>query len=46
MIFSLYEFLYMPGWKGGFNKVQWEVADYKSTENPSITFKYHSKDGV
>lgn len=29
----------------GFNKVLWEVTDYKTTENPSITFKYHSKDG-
>lgn len=35
----------MSGGNKGFNKVLWEVADYKTTENPSITFKYHSKDG-
>lgn len=29
----------------GFDKVIWEVAEYKQGENPSITFKYHSLDG-
>ncbi|KAF5734569.1 putative aldose-1-epimerase [Tripterygium wilfordii] len=29
----------------GFDKVIWEVTDYKKGENPSITFKYHSHDG-
>ncbi|KAL3748829.1 hypothetical protein ACJRO7_009983 [Eucalyptus globulus] len=29
----------------GFDKVIWEVADYKKGENPSITFKCHSHDG-
>ncbi|EEF31898.1 galactose mutarotase [Ricinus communis] len=29
----------------GFDKMIWEVADYKKGENPSITFKYHSHDG-
>lgn len=29
----------------GFDKVVWEVADHKTTQNPSITFKYQSKDG-
>lgn len=29
----------------GFDKVVWEVAEYKKGENPSITFKYRSRDG-
>ncbi|ONK65485.1 uncharacterized protein A4U43_C07F37590 [Asparagus officinalis] len=35
----------LHGGNNGFNKVLWEVTDYKTTENPSITFKHHSKDG-
>ncbi|KAL6494935.1 hypothetical protein OROGR_030854 [Orobanche gracilis] len=29
----------------GFDKVIWEVAEYKQGDTPSITFKYHSLDG-
>ncbi|KAI9173624.1 hypothetical protein LWI28_003987 [Acer negundo] len=29
----------------GFDKMIWQVAEYKKGENPSITFKYHSHDG-
>lgn len=35
----------LHGGHKGFDKVIWEVADYKKGENPSITFKYHSRDG-
>ncbi|KAK3440712.1 hypothetical protein EUGRSUZ_B00995 [Eucalyptus grandis] len=35
----------LHGGHKGFDKVIWEVADYKKGENPSITFKYHSHDG-
>lgn len=29
----------------GFDKTIWEVAEYNEGHNPSITFKYYSKDG-
>ncbi|KAL6658040.1 hypothetical protein ACP70R_004287 [Stipagrostis hirtigluma subsp. patula] len=29
----------------GFDKVIWEVAEHTKGDNPSITFKYYSKDG-
>ena len=29
----------------GFDKVVWDMVEYKNGEIPSITFKYHSKDG-
>lgn len=29
----------------GFDKTIWEVAEYNKGDNPSITFKYYSKDG-
>ncbi|KAL5817857.1 hypothetical protein ACOSQ3_026235 [Xanthoceras sorbifolium] len=29
----------------GFDKMIWQVAEYKKGENPSIAFKYHSRDG-
>lgn len=35
----------LHGGRKGFDKVLWEVADYDNGENPSITFRYHSKDG-
>lgn len=35
----------LHGGNKGFNKVLWEVAEHKTGENPSITFKYYSKDG-
>ncbi|KAI6683517.1 hypothetical protein NL676_029430 [Syzygium grande] len=35
----------LHGGHKGFDKVIWEVADYKKGENPSITFKYLSHDG-
>ncbi|XP_074564684.1 uncharacterized protein LOC141821192 [Curcuma longa] len=36
----------LHGGKTGFDKVLWEVAEYnKNNQFPSITFKYHSKDG-
>ncbi|CAL9763974.1 unnamed protein product [Musa acuminata subsp. burmannicoides] len=35
----------LHGGKIGFDKVLWEVAEYNNDEFPSITFKYHSKDG-
>ncbi|XP_039162703.1 galactose mutarotase-like [Eucalyptus grandis] len=42
---GLLNFLCYLGGHKGFDKVIWEVADYKKGENPSITFKYHSHDG-
>ncbi|KAG6532379.1 galactose mutarotase-like isoform X2 [Zingiber officinale] len=36
----------LHGGKTGFDKVLWEVAEYnKNNQFPSITLKYHSKDG-
>jgi len=35
---------YSGGFKG-FDKTVWEVAEYNKGHNPSITFKYYSKDG-
>ncbi|KAJ6853014.1 aldose 1-epimerase [Iris pallida] len=35
----------LHGGHKGFDKVIWEVAEYNHGEIPSITFKYHSKDG-
>lgn len=35
----------LHGGHKGFDKVIWEVVDQKQGENPSITFKYHSRDG-
>lgn len=35
----------LHGGHRGFDKVVWEVAEYKQGENPSITFNYHSHDG-
>ncbi|XP_010918323.2 uncharacterized protein [Elaeis guineensis] len=36
----------LHGGRKGFDKVLWEIAEYnKNGENPSITFRYHSKDG-
>lgn len=35
---------YLGGHRG-FDKVVWEVAEYKQGESPSITFNYHSHDG-
>lgn len=35
----------LEGGLKGFDKVLWEVVDYKKGENPSITFKYHCRDG-
>nr|CAD1841046.1 unnamed protein product [Ananas comosus var. bracteatus] len=35
----------LHGGNKGFDKVLWDVAEYKPGKNPSITFKYHSKDG-
>lgn len=35
----------LHGGHKGFDKVIWEVAEYKKGENPSITFKYQSHDG-
>ncbi|KAJ0049662.1 hypothetical protein Pint_16934 [Pistacia integerrima] len=29
----------------GYDKVIWKVAEQKNGENPSITFKYHNRDG-
>ncbi|KAI3796926.1 hypothetical protein L1987_39613 [Smallanthus sonchifolius] len=29
----------------GFDKVVWEVTEHKHGDNPSITFKYHARDG-
>lgn len=29
----------------GFDKVVWDVVEHKQGEKPSITFKYHSRDG-
>ncbi|KAL7139513.1 hypothetical protein ABFS83_09G057300 [Erythranthe nasuta] len=35
----------LHGGHKGFDKVIWEVAEYNQGDNPSITFKYHSRDG-
>ncbi|KAK6148155.1 hypothetical protein DH2020_019067 [Rehmannia glutinosa] len=35
----------LHGGHKGFDKVIWEVAEYKQGDNPSITFKYNSHDG-
>ncbi|XP_054787256.1 uncharacterized protein LOC129293361 isoform X1 [Prosopis cineraria] len=35
----------LHGGNVGFDKKVWEVIEYKKGETPSITFKYHSKDG-
>ena len=35
----------MSGGLKGFDKVVWEVVEHKDGECPSITFRYHSKDG-
>lgn len=35
----------LHGGNKGFDIVVWEVAEYKKGEKPSITFKYHSRDG-
>lgn len=40
----LYYFFVKGGHKG-FDKVVWEVAEHKEGKHPSITFKYHSRDG-
>jgi aldose 1-epimerase len=36
--------IYSGGSKG-FDKTIWEVTEYNKGNNPSITFKYFSKDG-
>lgn len=36
--------LYSGGNKG-FDKRIWDVVEYKKNDTPSITFKYHSRDG-
>lgn len=35
----------LEGGNKGFDKVIWEVAEHKQGDTPSITFKYHSRDG-
>ncbi|XP_031106372.1 aldose 1-epimerase-like [Ipomoea triloba] len=35
----------LHGGMKGYDKVVWEVSEFKEGENPSITFKYHSHDG-
>ncbi|KAL6001663.1 hypothetical protein ACLOJK_007403 [Asimina triloba] len=35
----------LHGGNKGFDKVIWEVVERKDGETPSITFKYHSRDG-
>lgn len=35
----------LHGGQKGFDKVIWEVVNYKKDKNPSITFKYYSHDG-
>lgn len=35
----------LHGGNKGFDKVIWEVAEHKQGDNPSITFKYLSRDG-
>ncbi|KAL2242942.1 aldose 1-epimerase [Sesamum indicum] len=35
----------LHGGHKGYDKVIWEVAEYKQGDNPSITFKYRSRDG-
>lgn len=35
----------LHGGNKGFDKVIWEVAEYKQGDTPSITFKYRSRDG-
>lgn len=37
-------FFFKGGYKG-FDKVVWEVVEHKKGEHPSVTFKYHSRDG-
>lgn len=39
------DLLFSLGGLKGFDKVIWEVAEYKKSENPSITLKYRSHDG-
>ncbi|KAJ0048528.1 hypothetical protein Pint_17085 [Pistacia integerrima] len=38
-------FCFQAGGFKGYDKVIWKVAEQKNGENPSITFKYHSRDG-
>jgi hypothetical protein len=40
----MHAILYSGGFKG-FDKTIWEVTEYNKGDNPSITFKYYSKDG-
>ncbi|KAK9118064.1 hypothetical protein Scep_016157 [Stephania cephalantha] len=35
----------LHGGNKGFDKVVWEVIDYKEGENPAISFRYHCHDG-
>lgn len=35
----------LHGGHKGFDKVVWDVVEHKQGENPSITFKYHCRDG-
>ncbi|XP_019158663.1 PREDICTED: aldose 1-epimerase-like [Ipomoea nil] len=35
----------LHGGMKGYDKVVWEVSEFKEGENPSISFKYHSHDG-
>ncbi|KAK3001093.1 hypothetical protein RJ639_020744 [Escallonia herrerae] len=35
----------LHGGHNGFDKVIWDVAEHKQGETPSITFKYHCRDG-
>ncbi|KAL0307904.1 UNVERIFIED_CONTAM: Aldose 1-epimerase [Sesamum angustifolium] len=35
----------LHGGHKGYDKVVWEVAEHKQGDNPSITFKYRSRDG-
>lgn len=35
----------LHGGHKGYDKVVWEVAEQKQGDSPSITFKYHSRDG-
>ncbi|KAL3640720.1 hypothetical protein CASFOL_015688 [Castilleja foliolosa] len=35
----------LHGGHKGFDKVIWDVAEHKQGDTPSITFKYHSRDG-
>ncbi|KAJ0105248.1 hypothetical protein Patl1_19599 [Pistacia atlantica] len=38
-------FCFPAGGFKGYDKVIWKVAEQKNGENPSITFKYHNRDG-